>query len=436
MCKGKWCSAQEALREAIQPGNRVFFPIGSGQPQTLLQALAEDASHYRNVELISGVLVAELPVVRQGLEGSFRYISTQMSAPLRKDWEEGRIEYLPAMISDVPVLCSPGGPLPIDVALLQVSPPDSHGRVSLGASTSMAFPVAQGARRIVAEVNDQAPQTCGPCSFHLSEIDYLVKVSAPLVSYREIKIGEVEKQIAGFVAELIPDGATIQFGIGNLPSAILQSLQGKKDLGVHSGMLSDGIVELVESGAVTGRKKKVFPGKIITGELIGTEKLFRFAHRNPIVELHPASVSHNARLIGEIDHFISINSVIEVDLTGQVNAETIGDLQISGVGGAHDFVTAAFFSKGGKSFTVLTSTAGGGKISRIVPKIRSEAAVTIPRYLTDLVVTEFGVAHLRGKSIPQRAEALIRIAHPHFRDQLKEEFLKMHSRGKPGTMAQ
>lgn len=432
MRAGKWLSAQEALWEAIHPGNRVFFPIGSGQPQTLLQALADDFAHYQNVEVVSGVLVAELPIVKKGLQSSFRYISTQMSAPLRKDWEEGRIDFLPAMISDVPGICSPDGPVPIDVALIQVSPPDEKGRVTLGASTSMAFPVAKGARRIVAEVNEQAPQTCGPCSLAVSEIDYLVQVSAPLVPYREIKIGEAEKRIAEFVADLIPDGATIQFGIGNLPSAILQSLKGKKDLGVHSGMLSDALVDLVEAGAVNGRRKKVFPGKIITGELIGTERLFRFAHRNPMVELHPASVSHNARVIGEIDNFVSINSVIEVDLTGQINAETIGGIQISGVGGAHDFVTAAFFSKGGKSFTVLTSTAAGGKISRIVPRIAGEAAVTIPRYLIDGVVTEFGVAHLRGKTLPQRAEALIRIAHPNFRDTLHEEFINMQSRTKAG----
>lgn len=431
MRTAKWLNAQEALREAIHPGSRVFFPIGSGQPQTLLQALAEDFSHYQGVEVISGVLVADLPIAKKGLETSFRYISTQMSAPLRKDWEEGRIDFLPAMISDVPRICSPNGPLPIDVALIQVSPPDEKGRVTLGASTSMAFPVAKGARCIVAEVNEQAPQTCGPCTLALSEIDYLVRVSTPLVPYPEIKIGEAEKRIAEFVSELIPDGATIQFGIGNLPSAILQSLKGKKDLGVHSGMLSDALVDLVEVGAVTGRRKGIFPEKIITGELIGTERLFRFAHRNPVVEMHPASVSHNARLIGKIDNFVSINSVIEVDLSGQINAETIGPIQISGVGGAHDFVSAAFFSKGGRSFTVLTSTAGGGKISRIVPQIAGEAAVTIPRYLVDRVVTEFGVASLRGKTLTQRAEALIRIAHPDFRDRLYEEFIR-RSRSKAG----
>ncbi len=432
MRAGKWLNAQEALREAIHPGNRVFFPYGSGQPQTLLQALADDGAHYRDVEIISGVLVAELPIVKKGLQSSFRYISTQMSAPLRKDWEEGRIDYLPAMISDIPVICAADGPLPVDVALIQVSPPDENGRVTFGASACMAFPVAKGARRIVAEVNDQTPQTHGPCSLAVSEIDYLVKTSAPLVPYREIKIGEAEGRIGEFVAGLIPDGATIQFGIGNLPSAILLSLKGKKDLGVHSGMLSDALVDLVESGAVNGSRKQVFPGKIITGELIGTEKLFRFAHRNPLVELHPASVSHNARLIGEIDNFVSINSVIEVDLTGQINAENIGDIQISGVGGAHDFVTAAYFSKGGKSFTALTSTAAGGKISRIVPRITSGAAVTIPRYLIDIVVTEFGVAHLRGKTLPQRAEALIHIAHPNFRDMLKEEFSRAYTRPKAG----
>jgi 4-hydroxybutyrate CoA-transferase len=251
-----------------------------------------------------------------------------------------------------------------------------------------------------------------------------VESSTPLLAYPEIKIGEAERRIAEFIAELIPDGATIQIGIGNLPAAILQLLEGKKDLGVHSGMLPDGIVDLVEKGVITNQRKKVYPGKIIAGELIGTEKLFRFGHENSLLEMHPSQVSHNARLIAGLDRFIAINSVVEVDLTGQINAESINGTQISGVGGQGDFVEGAFFSKGGKSITALTSTAGKGKISRIVPCLASGAAVTIPRYMTDIVVTEFGVAELRGKSFPQRAEALISIAHPDFRNWLWEAFSK------------
>lgn len=422
MKSGKWCSSREALRQAIKSGDRIFFSIASGQPQTLLRALAEDFEFYKDVEVINGVLLAGHPLAKKGLEASFRCISFQNSASLRQDWEEGRIDFLPVRYSDVPRVFSRQGPKPIDVVLIQVSPPDRDGRFSLGVSTSHAYPLALEARTVVAEVNEQAPRTFGPCSLSSDQIDFLVECSAPLVPYPEIKFGETERKIAELVAEMIPDGATIQIGIGNLPAAILQVLQGKKDLGFHSGMLSDSVVELVEKGAVTNNRKNVFRGKIVAGELIGTERLFRFGHENPFLEMHGAEVSHNAQLIGQIDHFIAVNSALEVDLTGQINAESLDGVQISGVGGQFDFVEGAYFSRGGKSITALTSSAGRGKISRIVPHLSSKAIATIPRYLTDIVVTEYGVAHLRGKSIRRRAEALVSIAHPNFRDQLWEEF--------------
>jgi 4-hydroxybutyrate CoA-transferase len=276
----------------------------------------------------------------------------------------------------------------------------------------------------VAEVNEQAPRTFGPCSLSADRIDCLVECSSPLISYPEIRFGDTERRIAELVAGLIPDGATIQIGIGNLPAAILQLLEGKKDLGLHSGMLSDGIVELVEKGAVNNCRKEVHRGKIVAGELIGTEKLFRFGHENLLLEMHGSDVSHNAQLIGQIDNFIAINSALEIDLEGQINAESLDGVQISGVGGQFDFVEGAYFSRGGKSITALTSSAGKGAVSRIVPRLSSRAIATIPRYLADTIVTEYGVARLRGKSIRQRAEALISIAHPDFRDRLQEGFEK------------
>jgi 4-hydroxybutyrate CoA-transferase len=422
MKSAKWLSAREALRRAIQPGDRIFFSIASGQPQTLLQALAEDFEFYRDVEVINGFLLAEHPLAKRGLGSSFRCVSIQNSPSLRQDWEEGRIDFLPVRYSDVPRVFSCKGPTPIDVVLIQVAPPDRVGRFSLGVSTSHAYPLALEARTIVAEVNEQAPRTFGPCSLSAQQIDYLVECSAPLIPYPEIKIGEAERRIAEFVAELIPDGATIQIGIGNLPAAILQLLEGKKDLGFHSGMLSDSVAELVEKGAVTNSRKSVYRGKIIAGELIGTEKLFRFGHENPLLEMHGAEVSHNAQLIGQMDSFIAINSALEIDLTGQINAESLDGVQISGVGGQFDFVEGAYFSRGGKSITALTSSAANGKVSRIVPRLSSRAVATIPRYLIDIVVTEYGVAQLRGKSNRKRAEALISIAHRDFRNQLWEEF--------------
>ena len=420
----KWENARDALRQAIKPGDRVFFSIASGQPQSLLQALTEDFEYYRNVEIVSGYLLAEQPLARKGFESSFRCVSHQISPPLRKAVEEGRIDFLPARLSEVPRIHARNGPAPVDVVLLQVAPPDRAGRFSLGVSTSMAYPLAREARAVVAEVNDQAPRTFGPCSLSSAEIDYLVEYSAPLIPYPEIKVGEPERRIAEFVADLISDGATIQLGIGNLPTAILQLLEGKKDLGIHSGMLSDSVVDLVEKGAVSNLKKSIYQGKIVAGELIGTEKLFRFGHENPLLEMHPAEVSHNSEVIGKIDHFVAINSAIEIDLTGQINAESLNGVQVSGVGGQMDFVEGASLSRGGKSITAITASAGKGKVSRLVDRLASGSAVTIPCYLTDIVVTEYGVAMLRGKTFRQRAEALIAIAHPDFRDQLWEAFSK------------
>ena len=418
------CPAREALRKAIRPGDRIFFSIASGQPQTLLRALADDFEFYRGVEVINGVLLGEHPLAKKGMESSSRCISFQNSPAFRPDVEQGRIDFLPVRYSDVPRVFSPEGGMPLGAVLIQVAPPDRQGRFSLGASTSHAFPLARQARTIVAEVNERAPSTPGPCFFTPERIDYLVEASEPLVPYREIQFGETEKRIAELVADLVPDGATIQIGIGNLPAAILKLLEDKKDLGFHSGMLSDSVVNLVEKGAVTNARKNVHRGKIVAGELIGTERLFRFGHKNPLLEMHGAEVTHNAELIGRMDNFVAINSAVEIDLSGQINAESLNGIQISGVGGQFDFVEGAYFSRGGKSVTALTSSAGGGRISRIVPALSPRDAVTIPRYLTDIVVTEYGVVHLRGKSLRQRAEALISVAHPDFRDGLWEAFRK------------
>jgi 4-hydroxybutyrate CoA-transferase len=432
MEKGKYSNAREALRQAIRPGDRIFFSIASAQPQTLLRAMAADFDYYKGVEVISSTLLADHPLAKKGLESAFRCVSLQLGASTRKDWEEGRIDFLPVRISDMPAFFGPAGPAPVQVVLVQASPPDAGGRYSVGASACMAFPLAKNARTIVAEVNDQAPQTFGPSSFSASEIDFLVKCSSPLIPYPEIRIGEAERRIAKIVAALIPDGATIQLGIGNLPAAILQLLEGKKDLGVHSGMISDGVVDLMEKGVINNRKKKIFPGKTIAGELIGSEKLFRFAHQNPDVEMHSSAVTHNAHLISQLDQFVAINSAVEIDLTGQINAESVDGVQISGVGGQCDFVEGALHSRGGRAITAMTATAGKGKISRIVPRLDRGATVTTARYLTDTVVTEYGAAELRGKSYKQRAEALIAIAHPDFRDKLWEEFRRGLARKSKG----
>ena len=423
MEKAKWLNAPDALRQAIQPGSRVFFSMASAQPQTLLQALAEDSSYYQNVEVLNAVPVVENPLAKPGLESSFRCVSLQSGAAIALDSKEGRIDFIPARYSHIPWIFSPGGPTPLDVALIQVAPPDRQGRFSLGASASLAYPLARGAKKIVAEVNDQAPRTCGPCSFSAEEIDFLVEASHPLFSFPEVKVTAVEKRIAEIVAFLVPDHATIEIGVGNLPGAILRQLEGKKDLGIQSGMLSDPMVDLVEKGVITNRKKNLFTGKLVAGELFGSEKLFRFAHENENVEMHPAEVTHNPQLIGRLQNFIAINSTVEIDLSGQMNGEFLGETQISSVGGLFDFVEGAFLS-GGRSITVLTSTAGRGRVSRIVSRFERGTPVTLPRYMADTVITEFGIAELKGKTLRQRAEALIAIAHPDFRDRLREESMK------------
>jgi 4-hydroxybutyrate CoA-transferase len=423
MDKGKWLNAREALRRAIPPGSRIFFSMAAAQPQTLLQALAEDHEFYRDVEVINVYLLTDHPLSKPGMEASFRCVSLQNSPSVRQDWEAGRIDFIPLHYSGIPPIFAPGGPAPIDVALIQVSPADRNGRFSLGASTCLTYPLAKGAKRIVAEVNEQAPRTYGPCSFAAEEIDFLVEASHPLIPYPEVRISEVEKKIAAITADLIPDGSTLEVGIGNVPPAILQLLEGKKDIGIHSGMLSDGIVDLVAKGTITNRRKNLYSGKLVAGDLMGTQKLFRFAHENEAIEMHPVEVIHNSRLIGQIENFVAVNTTIGIDLSGQMNGEYLGESQISGVGGLFDFIQGAFFS-GGKSITVLTATAGRGKFSRIVSAFEEGTPVTVPRYLADTVVTEFGVAELRGKTLRQRAEALIAIAHPDFRDRLREEFRK------------
>ncbi len=429
MKKGTWSGAREALRRAITPGSRIFFSMASAQPQTLLEALAEDYSYYQNVEVLNVYPVAEHPLAKPGLESAFRCLSLQNGAPVASAWKEGRIDFIPLRYSDILGVFSPGGPAPIDVALIQVAPPDSRGRFSLGASACLAYPLARGAKIIVAEVNDQAPRTFGPCFFTAEEIDFLVEISRPLFPFPEVRISPAEKRIGEIVASLVPDGATIEIGVGNLPGAILKELEGKRDLGIHSGMLSDPMIPLVEKGVITNRKKNLFPGKLVAGELFGSEKLFRFAHENELVELHPAEITHNPRTLGRLENFFAINSTIEIDLSGQMNGEFLGDAQISGVGGLFDFVEGAFFS-GGKSITALTATAGKGKISRIVPGFERGAPVTLPRYMADTVVTEFGIAELKGKTLRRRAEALIAIAHPDFRERLMEEYEEKDKGGK------
>jgi len=389
---------------------RVLIPPGCGEPQALVRALCDRAERFRGLTLVSGLLLTDYPFLDPKYADHFRYLTTHVMPGSRKAIAERRAEFVPMRLFDAPRVFGKDGPLRVDAVLLQVSPPDQDGRVSLGPSASNPLPLAKQADLVIAQVNPRCPRTLGNSSLSLEEIDCLVEHEEELVEYRSPKVGEVERKIAEHIVPLIPKGATLQIGIGNVPEAMLQSLPQGLELSL-AGMAVDTMVDLVERGVVTG------PWRAI--ELMGTRKLFDFAHENPRLEMQDSFTGHNPLWLGKIPKFVSVNSAVEVDLSGQVNAESLGGEQISGLGGQFDFVEASYWSEGGFSVFAFPSASGkSGEFSRIVKELKPGAKVSTPRYFTRYVVTEYGVADLWGKSLKQRAEALVRIAHPKFREQL------------------
>lgn len=414
--KAQWVSAEDAVM-AIRSGDRLILPLCCGLPQTLMEALIAQKGRLHQVEIVSGLQI-KYPFLQEGLEESFSFRTWQCAPAIRHLLAKGTVKYIPMRQGDVPYIFSPRGLWPIDVAFVHLSPPDKHGFMSFGVSIGHSLPTALEAKLVIAEVNDHMPRVLGETFVHLSQIDYLVKSSRPLLEYpASDKVGEVEKKIGENVAMLIPDGATLQIGIGSIPDAVVQSLEGKKDLKFFA-MGIDAIVDCVEKGLV--ERSLVPPGeaKIVVTEILGTKKIFDFVHENPLVEGRPINKIINSRIVGQIEKFISLLGAIEVDLTGQVNAETVNGRQISAIGGSFDFLQGALFSPQGKSIIALTSTTPDGKKSRIVPYLPSGSAVTHPRHCIQYIVTEFGVADLRGRSLRERAEILISVAHPHFREEL------------------
>ena len=389
---------------------RVLIPPGCGEPQALLRALCERANRFRGLTLVSGLLLTDYPFLDPKHADHFRYLTTHVMPGSRQAVAEGRAEYVPMRLFDAPAVFGKGGPLRVDAVLLQVSPPDRDGRVSLGPSTSNPLPLAKQADLVIAQVNPRCPRTRGNSSLSLEEIDCLIEREEELAEYRAPRVGKAERQIAEHIVPLIPKGATLQIGIGNVPEALLQGLPKGLDLSL-AGMAVDTMVDLVEQGIVTG------PWRAI--ELMGTRRLFDFAHENPRLEMQDSLFGHNPLWLGKIPRFVSVNSAVEVDLSGQVNAESLGEEQISGLGGQFDFVEASYWSEGGFSIFAFPSTSGkGGEFSRIVKQLKPGSKVSTPRYFTRCVVTEYGVADLWGKTLKERAEALIRIAHPRFREEL------------------
>ena len=417
--RSKFTSAEEALK-VVKSGDRVVFHVTASEPRILVQALVDRAPELENVEIVHMyALGEERPYVQPEYSKSFRFNGLFLSPPVRRGIAEGRSDYTPCLYSEIPRLWR-DNILHINVFLMQVTPPDENGYCSFGLSADWPRAAVENADIVIAQVNKNVPYTFGE-RVHLDEMDYIVEQESPVFMLPPPKVGDLERQIARNVADLIDDGSTLQMGIGGIPDTVLTFLTDKKDLGVHSEMFSDGVVALAEAGVITNRKKTLNPGKFIATFLMGTDKLYNFVNKNPDVIMMPVDYTNDPHIIGQHDKMVSINSALQIDLTGQVNAESFGSRMFSGIGGQVDFVYGASRSKGGKSIFAFSATAAKGAASRIVSQLPAGAGVTTSRGLVHYIVTEYGVADLRGKSLRQRALDLIEIAHPDFRETLRNE---------------
>lgn len=417
--RNKITTVQEAL-SVIDSGNRLYIGGGAGVPVALTQGLTECAPRLKDVELTHILTFAEAPYVAPEYQDSFRVNALFIGHNVRRAVQDGRADFTPIFLSEIPNLFR-NGILPLDVALISVSPPDDHGFCSFGVEVGTTKPAAESARIIIAEVNRQMPRTLGDSFIHVSRLNHIIEVDTPIPEAPQGGNSDDHLQIGQNIAQLIPNGATLQMGIGSIPDAVLQSLTHHKDLGIHTELFSDGVINLVEQGIISCSKKNFHPGKIIAGFLFGTKQLYEFIHNNPLIELHPTDYVNDPFNIAQNDKMVAINSAIQVDLTGQVCADSIGPRFYSGVGGQIDFIRGAARSKGGLPIIACPSTAQDGKISRIVPMLNEGAGVVTTRNDVHYIITEFGVAHLYGKSIRQRVYELINISHPKFRDELKHQ---------------
>lgn len=424
--KNKVVKTEEAIR-AIKDGNFVVLSHAAAAPQCTIRALAEHYQDYKDVKIFHMLVLGETPYCAPEMEGHFKHITNFIGGNTRQPLAEGRVDFVPLFFYQVPRMFR-NGTFPVDVAVIQVSQPNAEGYCSFGLSCDYTKPAAECAKVVIAEMNKQMPFVEGDNMIHISKLDYIVEVDYPLYEIPLPKIGDVERKIGGNVASLVQDGDTLQLGIGAIPDAVLLFLKEKKDLGIHTEMFSDGVLELVREGVITGAKKEIDKGKLTATFLMGSKKLYEFAHNNPDVKLAPVDWVNNPTTVMQFDRIVSINSCIEVDLMGQVSSETIGYKQFSGTGGQVDYVRGASMSKNGISIMAMPATAAGGTASRIVPLLAEGAAVTTSRNDVDYVVTEYGIAKLRGKSLRERAEALIAVAHPDFRPALEAEYNKRFPR--------
>lgn len=412
----KAMSAEEAVR-LVRSGQRVWIHAGCATPQPLVKALVGRAPELQNVEICHMLTFGEAEYTLPQYEGHFRHNGLFLGGNVRQAVQEGRADYTPIFLSEIEGLLL-AGEMPVDVAFIQTSPPDEHGFLSLGTGVECTLTAALCAKQVVAEVNVQMPRSLGDTFLHISKVNAIVETDRPLFELPMEPATAVQNRIARNVASLIPDGAVLQTGIGGIPDAVLGCLYDRQDLGVHSEMCSDGVLDLIEAGVITGARKNIHRGKIVIGFVLGTSRLFRFLHENPIFEMHPTAYANDPFVIAQNERMVAINSAIQVDLTGQVCADSIGCKPYSGFGGQVDFIRGAARSKSGKPIIALPATAKNGTVSRIVPMLDPGAGVVTSRADVHYVVTEFGVAYLHGKTIRQRAEALIAIADPRFHDQL------------------
>jgi 4-hydroxybutyrate CoA-transferase len=417
-------SPAEAVSE-VASGDQVYLHGAAATPSVLLDALVARAGELRDVKIVGLHIEGPGAHMAPEMAGHFRHRALFIGPNARQAVNDGRADYIPVFLSDIPRLFMERL-LPLDLAFINVSPPDEHGYCSLGTSVEATLAAVLSAGRVVAQFNRAMPRTLGDSFLHVSQIDLATEVDIAPYELEPPHIGPVERRIGAYVAELVPDGATIQMGIGQIPAAIGEALRSKRDLGIHTEMFTDVVADLVEAGAVTGARKEINRGKVVSSFVLGSERLYRFVDDNPMVELRPVDYTNDTAVIRRFRRMTAINSAIEVDLTGQVCADSIGTRLYSGVGGQMDFVRGAALADEGRAIIALPSTAAVGTVSRIVPFLNRGAGVTTTRAHVRTVVTEWGVAELFGRSIAERAVALTAIAHPDFRDELTSQARLLH----------